>query len=1098
MPTLQIRLLGAFSLQYDDHFISTVTTPRLQSLLAYLALHREVPQQRRHLAFLFWPDTAETQARNNLRQLIHQLRLAFPEVEHLLHLDASTVSWRSEAQVRLDVAAFEEALARASEAERRHDAPGTQALLEEADTLYRGALVPSCYDDWIAPERDRLRQVHQQALIQLLSLAEARSDYATAVGYGERLLQLDPLSEDLARTVMRLHATNHDRASALRVYHCIVDTLQRELGVEPDPATRAAYEHLMRQDTGAPTAAETSTFAASAALIGREREWQELRAAWQHTTTEEPRFVLLAGEAGIGKSRLAEDFLAWASQQGAITASARSYAAEGQLALLPVAEWLRSAELRRPLDQLDTALIADIARIVPELFAGRSDVPHSAPITDYGQRQRFFEALARAVLATSRPVVLLLDDLQWCDADTLEWLHFLLRYDQASQLLVIGCVRSEELSPTHPLNPLLLQLHRAASVSEVTLERLDAGATGQLAEQMARQRLDAEAVASLYHETAGIPLFVVELLRAEQGQMRAGARGAAGSSRHSPFKAGRALPARVQAVLSGRLRQLSPEARAFASLAATVGRAFSAELLQAAGQVDADSTVRAMDELWHRRIVREDGSANYDFTHDKLREVAYAETSVPHRRQQHRRVAEALESLHKDNLDPYCGQVATHYERAGLLEQALPYLQRAAAVAQRLFANEEALGLLARGLELLQELPAGMNRDQQELHLQLALLPLYRMVKGWASPELGGLLDRIQQLCATVGDGLQRALALYSLQSVYSIQARFDDVFQVTGELNRHCQQAFGIAPPFGQVMVGGVRMYMGQFATAQVICKDIIAAEVPAPFLQPFLQAQAAQGVNLQALAQAVYAHLLWCQGYPDQALTSMHVATKLVQQPPQPFNQAQMSVFLATLRQLGADAATAGAAAADALALAQRYQAPYYRVWAEILVGHAEALAQPDAAHIARLRNAIADFYASNARLRLPYFRALLADACLHAGQAEEGLAALDSAFANAAAQHEHWWDAELYRLRGELLQLRGASLEEVEEALLRATAIARDQQAKSFELRATLSLARVWSATGRLAEARARLSDVYAWFMEGFDTPDLQAARLLLDHM
>ncbi|HEV2238155.1 MAG TPA: hypothetical protein VGR57_15955, partial [Ktedonobacterales bacterium] len=569
--------------------------------------------------------------------------------------------------------------------------------------------------------------------------------------------------------------------------------------------------------------------------------------------------------------------------------------------------------------------------------------------------------------------------------------------------------------------------------------------------------------------------------------------GSAGPPRPQHSGPGRTLPARVQAVRSGRLRQLSPEARAFASLAATVGCAFSVELLQAAGQADADSTVRALDELWHRRIVREDGAANYDFTHDKLREVAYAETSVPHRRQQHRRVAEALESLHQDDLDPYCGQIATHYERAGLLEQALPYYQRAAAVAQRLYANDEALGLLARGLNVLKELPEGVNRDQQELRLQLALVPLYRMVKGWASTDLGDLLNRIQELCASVGDDLQRLLALYSLQSVYSIQARFDDVFRITDELTAHCQRTFGIAPPFGQVMAGGVRGYMGQFVAARAICEDMFAADVPASFLQ----VQAAQGVNLGALGQAVYAHLLWCLGYPEQALTTMHAAAKLVQQPPQPFNQAQMSVFLATLYQLGADAASAGAAA-DALALAERNHAPYYHAWAMILVGHAEALAQPDAAHITRLRNAVADFYDSNARLRLPYFRSLLADACLHAGRAEEGLAALDEAFAIAVAQHEHWWDAELYRLRGELLQLRGAPPAEVEAALLRAVAIAREQQARSFELRATLSLARVWSAMDRAREARERLDAVYSWFTEGFDAPDLQAAKRLLDQL
>ena len=354
IPILHIRLLGEFSLIYNDQQVTSLNTTRLRSLLAYLALHCEVPQQRQHLAFLFWPDATEAQARNNLRQLLHQLRQVFPIVEHFLSADMHTLHWHSATPFHLDVAAFEQTLTLADAATQRHEQHELQDALEQADSLYRGELLPGCYDEWILSERDRLRQRHLQVLEQLLRLFEVQGDTVTAIRYAQRLIGLDPLSENLSRRLMRLFALNNDRASALRVYHSCVTTLQRELGVEPDPATREAYEQLMQHETPVIAARSPQTLlSATSTLIGRKQEWESLQEVWHAARAGEPRFVLVTGEAGIGKSRLAEEFLLWASQQGAVTAKARSYAAEGQLSLAPVTDWLRSDGLRTPLRQLD-------------------------------------------------------------------------------------------------------------------------------------------------------------------------------------------------------------------------------------------------------------------------------------------------------------------------------------------------------------------------------------------------------------------------------------------------------------------------------------------------------------------------------------------------------------------------------------------------------------------------------------------------------------------------------------------------------------------------------------------------------------------------
>ncbi|MFL5658687.1 MAG: ATP-binding protein [Ktedonobacteraceae bacterium] len=1115
VPTLRIRLLGDFSLIYADRQVTSLNTTRLQSLLAYLVMHRDVPQQRQHLAFLFWPDTTEAQARNNLRQLLHQLRQALPAGEQFLSADMHMLHWHPVTPFHLDVAEFEQTLTLADAAAQRNDQHGhpqgaplpvpqtgshptpplslQQAALEQADSLYRGELLPGCYDEWILPERERLRQRHLQALEQLLRLFEVQGDTVTAIRYAQRLIGLDPLSEDLYRRLMRLFALNNDRASALHVYHTCVTTLQREMGVDPDPATREAYERLMQQEAPTiQTIVHQPLPAATPTLIGRKREWEQLQDAWQRATDGGSHFVLVTGEAGVGKSRLAEEFLLWASQQGVVTAKTRSYAAEGQLSLAPVTEWLRSDGLRAPLRQLDAVWLTEVVRLLPELLAERPALPHYEPVTEYGQRQRFFEALARAILGTPQPLLLLIDDLQWCDQETLEWLHFLLRFDSMARLLVVGCAREEELPPHHPLRTFLLHLRNTMHVAEIALQPLDAAETAKLASQVANRELDTGSVMHLFQETEGYPLFVVEIVRAGLERVPTGAPEAGHLQRQSPLDEAQTLPPRVQAVLVGRLLQLSASSHAFVELAATIGRAFTLDLLITASNADADSAVRALDELWHKRIVREHGANSYDFTHDKLREVAYGEISAPQRRMLHRRVVQALEAIHAEDLDSVSGQIASHYERAGMIEQALPYYQRAAAVAQGVYANEDAISLLSRSLESLELLPAGSKRDKQELTLQLALAPLYRVTKGWTAPELERVLDRALALCDTVGNDAQRAQTLYGLQSVYVVQARLERVQMVSDELHTLYQRSLGtVPPPSAGMMLAGARLHLGRITDANAQFAEIISAHDP----DQLLHLQESQGVNYAAHAQAWQSHALWCLGYPQQALSRGLDAVKLVQDLDQPFNQALVSAYLAMLQQLRADEAVAREHAENALALASKYQAPYYRTWANILVSYALALEQPNEERIGRLRGSIAEFKASRARLRLPYYLSLLAQVYGKAGRAEEGLASINEALAAARAHNERWWDAELHRLRGELLLMHGVVASDVEAALLRAIEIARSQQARSLELRATISLARLWIAQNRSADARHRLKDVYTWFTEGFETPDLQAARLLL---
>src|SRR3989440_8023128 len=387
----------------------------------------------------------------------------------------------------------------------------------------------------------------------------------------------------------------------------------------------------------------------------------------------------------------------------------------------------------------------------------------------------------------------------------------------------------------------------------------------------------------------------------------------------------------------------------------------------------------------------------------------------------HRRVVQALEAIHAEDLDEVCGQLASHYERAGMIELAIPYYQRAAAVAQGVYANEDAISLLSRSLELLELLPAGSKRDKQELSLQLALAPIDRVTKGWGTVELERVLDRALALCDMVGDDAQRAQTLYGLQSVYVVQAKLERVHMVSDELQTLYQRSLSIVPPFAGMMLAGAQMHLGRITDANAHFAQIIAAHDP----DHLLHLQESQGVNYAALARAWQAHALWCLGYPQQAQERGLDAVKLVQDLDQPFNQALVSTYLALLQQLRANEAVAREHAEQAQELTSKYQAPYYRAWADILVSYALALEQPNEERLGRLHGSIAEFKASGARLRLPYYLSLLAQVDGKAGRPEEGLACIDEGLMEARTHNERWWDAEVHRLRGQILLMLRAGV-------------------------------------------------------------------------
>jgi len=680
---LHLTLFGGFLLLVDDAPVTTLDSPRLQGLLAYLALHRQTPLPRSQVAFLLWPEASEAQAHTNLRALLRRLRAALPELDRFLQVDRQRLAWRDQVPWSCDVAVFEAALAQVAVAERGGERDAVRAALRRAAEVYRGDLLPSLYDDWLLAERERLRDACLQALAKLALFAQQAGDLPGAIAATQQLLRIDPLHEPAYRTLIELYNRQGDRAGALRAYHSCATTLERELGATPGPLTQQVYTAVLRAGDEVTGAVSTPTPATP--LVARAAEWRWLQSCWP-AAARRPRLALLHGEPGVGKTRLAEELLHWAAHQGIATAAARCYASEGAPAYGPVAAWLRAPPLRAALAGLDTVWLQELARLLPELGAEYVRLAAPGPLHEPWQRQRLFEALARAARACGR-LLLLLDDLQWCDHETLAWLRYLLRAEAPAPLLVVATARDDEPGVEHGAGQLLADLRRSGQLDELALAPLDHSGTAALAAALRSAPLTAEQAARLHNETEGNPLFVVEAVRAGLWMDEV-------AGDESP-----SLPTVVQSAIAARLAQLSPGARPLAELASIVGRAFSSAVLREASGLDEDSLVQGLDELWARRVIREYGADSYDFSHDKLREVLVAQLPPARRRQLHRRIGSALAAFAPAEAGA-AAQIAHHYALGGEPALAVTWLERAAVAARSIYAHHEAVAHLRRALEL--------------------------------------------------------------------------------------------------------------------------------------------------------------------------------------------------------------------------------------------------------------------------------------------------------------------------------------------------------------------------------------------------------------
>jgi DNA-binding SARP family transcriptional activator/tetratricopeptide (TPR) repeat protein len=704
---LRVQLFGRPRLSLDGVPFSAGGRPKVVPLLAYLLLHRHAPVPRRTVAYALWPDAPEDEARANLRRHLNYLHALLPPAAQdrpwVLAADGH-LQWNPACELWLDVAEFE----------RLATLPHR---LADAVTLYDGELLANADEEWLEPERERLRALYRTSLGALVASANAARDYATAIPAAQRLLADDPWRDDVLRTLIRLRYESGDRAGALAEYERFAAALRDELGTEPMAETRAAYASIAA-DT-APAHADTAAPQHRAVALrtipalpfaGRAAEMAALRERFDAAVTGNGGLVLVGGEAGIGKTRLVREFATACEARGAQTYAAASTFSEA-LPYQPFVDLLRVVAPLAATVSVDPLWLSALAPLAPSLAEHARDLPPLPAVEPARERVRLFEACANVweAIGARRPVVLVLEDAHWAGAATLDLLEHLARASARGRVLLIATYREDELDANHRLRALRRRLEREGSATHVALSRLGARHVEELVRALGDCD-DPTPVASRLHERSdGNPFFLEEILRdlAETGRLHADdgrlslgdvPAGAAGRDGSQSL-----VPQPVRGVLAARLARLGERARSLAEVAAVIGRAFDVDLLrETTGWLEAN-VLDALGELTDRRIVGDYGARgafDYAFTHHLIQALVYENVAPAARARRHRRVAQVMARLYDDRGDDVAAELALHWDRGGEPELAAERYLAAARRALNVYGNADAARYLSRALEL--------------------------------------------------------------------------------------------------------------------------------------------------------------------------------------------------------------------------------------------------------------------------------------------------------------------------------------------------------------------------------------------------------------
>jgi DNA-binding SARP family transcriptional activator/tetratricopeptide (TPR) repeat protein len=669
---LAVRLFGHADLAVGGRPFALATPRKSLEVIAYLLLHRAAPVSRDYLAFTLFPDDEEGTALSKLRRTLSDLLRVLPQpASSYITIDTEKIAWNRDGELWLDVDAFVEA------------AKGSH--LDEAIDLYRGDLLPEIYDEWLDAIRERHRNTYLRCLSERVSLARREADLGLAIETARKILAVDPWREDVVRRIVAMRYESGDRAGALSEYLAFAERLRTEMAADPMAETLAVVEVIARGEALPDERVEVPSAAGRPPVlpfVGRRAVMDAALRAWDAVARGRGCGLFLAGESGIGKTRVARELAHAVEDRGGIALVGTTGSPEA-VPYESIADALRAALPLLAALKPDTSL-ACVAALVPEL---RSRVALTDPpaLGAEAERIRLFESLHRclAALAATRPVLLVLEDLHWAQPATLDLVRYLLRRSVEARVLILVTHRDEDTPRVHPLRQLRNEARATSGVAVLALAGLTTPEVEQL--RAACQEISDRSAEGLLAASHGNPLFLAQLV----SDAREGAQTPA--------------PTTLAAVVDGRIARLSDRARTAAEIAACLGERFSREAVREVTAWDDNDVSDALDELLDRRIVREvagRGVFEYAFAHRAVLEAIAAAMPPERAVARRRRLGRVLEELYPGRADELAGSIARLYDLGGDAPNAARCYLTATRYALALNALEDASSLCERGLDL--------------------------------------------------------------------------------------------------------------------------------------------------------------------------------------------------------------------------------------------------------------------------------------------------------------------------------------------------------------------------------------------------------------
>ena len=855
-------------------------------------------------------------------------------------------------------------------------------------------------------------------------------------------------------------------------------------------------------------------------LTGRDHELSLLKDRWEQVRAGECQVIQLLGEPGLGKSRLVHAMKEFVEQQsvGVAPSSRRSPASSRCFSTLSIIEWRCSPHFKNTslypasrffecflgfaheeaaatrfdklIKHLDTYGLAR-NELVP-LFAALLSLPLDNRFASLGlspvrEREETFRALEQwlGAFATRRPIVFICEDLHWADASTLEFIGTLISGGMSGPILILLTSRPEFRAPW-PM---------AANQTNLALNRLTREQVTEMIHKKAGNTLSDAVVDQVYQRAGGVPLFIEEFTKVlQQSGATTTAENAGGAA------SSREIPATLQDLIMARVDRAEGE-REVAQLAAVLGREFNHDLLSAVAKLDEPTLNAEMRELVQAEIIYQRGrppNCVYSFKHALLEDALYNSLVKSKRQQLHQRVAEVLEAEFGVLLvETRPELLAHHFTEAGLPQKAIRYWLQAGLRSRERSAEVEAIGHLTRGVALIKELEESPERDALELELLGPLGTAYIAARGYAAPEVGPVFQRARELCEHVGEPPQWFAMLLGIWEWHTVRADLRLCMDLAGEgmefATRLNQPGMLMDACF---MAGETLLYRGEFADARDSFSSAVAKYDDRERTRQWSKYT---GHDAGVTHRSNLAVTLWLLGYPDQALKANQEMRRLAREIDHPFTLAYALHHTAWLFQYCRLGAEVQAAAEEAIAISAAQGFALWHATGTFYKGAGMLLQGERVKGVALLLQGLAAFRVTGAELTLSCQLGIVGEACAQFKRFRDAHEAIDEGIALAEKNDERCHEAELHRVKGELLLAESPEPDPAAEGCFRhAIAIARRQRSRAWELRATMSLARLWQRQGRREAARGALAEVYNAYTEGFTTPDLVDARALLDSL